>query len=188
MRGVKLQFCILGVDDAPFNKDDVECALVCTVFRGGGFLDGVMSCIVEKDGLDATGKLSNLVAKNSHHDQLQAIMLDGITFGGLNVVNLKELSSVTGLPAIAIMRKKPDIESFENAIKKLPCPKERLRAVRAAGRIMQCGHVFFQVAGVSPEMAREIIRISTTRAKIPEPIRAAHIIARGIAGILRTSR
>ena len=185
MRGIKREFRILGVDDAPFDNTDSECALICTVFRGGEFLDGVLSCIIEKDGLNVTEKLSRCVTGSAHHEQLQAIMLEGITFGGFNVVSITELSDKTGLPVIAIMRRKPDLKSFRDAIRKLPHSRKRLAKVEAAGKIMKCGEVFFQCAGIKPELAREVIKVSTTHSKIPEPIRAAHLIAHGIAGIIR---
>lgn len=188
MRGVKREFRILGVDDAPFKSTDSECALVCTVFRGGEFLDGVISCIIGKDGIDATEKLSMLVTGSSHHDQLQAIMLNGITFGGFNVVNIGLLSKNTALPVIAIMRRKPDMKSFRDAIRKLPYSQERLVSVKAAGKIMECGGIFFQCAGMKPELAREVIAVSTTHSKIPEPVRAAHLIAHGVANIINENR
>jgi len=188
LRGVKREFRILGVDDAPFKSTDSECALVCTVFRGGEFLDGVISCIIGKDGIDATEKLSMLVTGSSHHDQLQAIMLNGITFGGFNVVNIGLLSKNTALPVIAIMRRKPDMKSFRDAIRKLPYSQERLVSVKAAGKIMECGGIFFQCAGMKPELAREVIAVSTTHSKIPEPVRAAHLIAHGVANIINENR
>ena len=40
-------------------------------------------------------------------------MLDGITYGGFNVVDIEELYRETGLPVIVIMRSCPDFEKSD---------------------------------------------------------------------------
>ena len=40
--------------------------------------------------------------------------------------------------------------------------------------------VYMQIHGIEREDAEDIVRLSTTRSAIPEPLRVAHIIAAGI--------
>ena len=107
MKKIKKEIRILGVDDAPFDKKDKECLVVATVFRGGDFLDGLLSCKVEVDGSNATKKLVKLINKSKHKQQLKVIMLDGIALGGFNIIDIKELNKKTKLPVIVLMRHLP---------------------------------------------------------------------------------
>jgi endonuclease V-like protein UPF0215 family len=40
--------------------------------------------------------------------------------------------------------------------------------------------VYVEIAGLSKEAAAEILRLTSTRSKVPEPLRVAHIMASGI--------
>ena len=106
---IKREIRILGWDDAPFEKGSSgKVMLVGTVFRGGSSLDGVLRTEIKIDGLDATEKIISAVQKTKHKD-LRVIMLGGITFGGFNFVDIKELRKKTGLPVLVVIRKKTDI-------------------------------------------------------------------------------
>lgn len=64
-------------------------------------------------------------------------------------------------------------------------PDWRLRwaMIKRAGRIHPVevrDTLYIQTAGVDLEDAAEIVRISTTRSSLPEPLRAAHLIASGV--------
>lgn len=174
---VKPEIRLLGIDDAPFGKTDKEVLLVGTVFRGGQFLDGVVSTTIAKDGDDATEKIAALVT-SSHHDKLRGIFLNGITFGGFNVVDLPALSQTTGLPVIAVVRHKPDLEKIKKVLERFPPSK--WTATLAAGQLHRFGPIYFQFAGSSITTATELLKVSTTRSHIPEPLRAAHLIAAGV--------
>ena len=55
--------------------------------------------------------------------------------------------------------------------------------VLEAGQVYRVNNsepVYIQIYGIELEDAEEIVRISTTRSAIPEPLRVAHIIAAGI--------
>ena len=66
-------------------------------------MDGVISTHITIDGNDATDSLIEMVNKSRHQDQLGVIMLDGITFGGFNIVDIKKVFQETGVPVIVIM-------------------------------------------------------------------------------------
>jgi endonuclease V-like protein UPF0215 family len=183
-RIIKQEIRILGVDDSPFSSRTAEdVMLVGTVFRAGNWLDGVLSTYIRGDGTDATKKISEMVKNSRNLGQLGVIMLDGITFGGFNLVNIREIFESTGVPVIVIMRKFPNFERIKKALKRFEDWEDRWNNVLEAGEVYLVDNpepVYMQIYGIERKDAEEIIRISTTRSAIPEPLRVAHIIAAGI--------
>jgi len=186
-RSIKPEIRVLGVDDGvfiPHSKGLVD--VVGIVFRGGYWLDGVMRTEIEVDGLDATEKIASMIIESPHYKQLRIIMLNGITFAGFNVVDIKELYSKTGLPVIALMRDLPKMEEIRQALENLPEKEKRWKAILNAGEIFEVQTregeepIYMQIAGIEREDAEKIVKITSTRSNIPEPLRVAHIIASGL--------
>ncbi len=181
---VKEEIRIAGIDDSPFKKfSDKRCLIVVTIFRGGNYMDGLLSGYVTVDGKDATEKISNLLKKTRHYAQLNCIMLNGISLGGFNVVDIKELNKKTKLPVIVIIRKMPDLVKIKKALNKLKA-FHKINLIKKAGEIFKVRikekNIFMQVAGISLKKASEIVKVAVTHSLIPEPIRISHIIASGI--------
>lgn len=181
---IKEEIRILGWDDGSFCKGEKgKVILVGTIFRGGSFMDGILKTEIKIDGLDATMKIVKAVKKTKHKD-LRVIMLGGITFGGFNFVDIKELYRKTGLPVLVIIRRETNMKKFREAMKKLPDFEKRWEAVENAGgffRILLKGKgIYFQKTGLTEEEAKKIIRLTAKRGLIPEPLRVAHLIASGI--------
>ena len=188
LRVIKPEIRILGVDDGKFTPHSkAQVPVVGVVFRGGYWLDGVMSTQITVDGFDATAKISSMIRNSPHYKQLRVVMLNGITFGGFNVVDIKALNAETNLPVIAVTTRKPDLTRIHLALKNLPNSEERWRAVVTAGEIFPVvtrggkQGVYVEVAGVAKEVAVEILRLTATRSKIPEALRVAHLVASGIS-------
>ena len=183
-RIIKQEIRILGVDDSPFPSHTTEkVMLVGTVFRAGNWLDGVLSTHIYGDGTDATEKISKMVTNSRNLGQLGVIMLDGITFGGFNLVNVRQIFESTGLPVIVIMRKIPNFEHIKKALKRFDDWEDRWANVLEAGEVYKVDNpepIYMQIYGIEREDAEDIIRLSATRSAIPEPLRVAHIIAAGI--------
>jgi endonuclease V-like protein UPF0215 family len=176
------------VDDGVFTPHVKGKVLVVgVVFRGGYWLDGAMHTQVEVDGFDATENIGRMIINSPHRKQLRVVMLNGVTFGGFNVVDVKRLSLETKLPVVAVVRDKPDFEEIHEALKHLPKAEERWQAVLNAGKEFDVStrskaeKVYFHVAGVNEEDARKILRLTSTRSSVPEALRVAHIIASGVS-------
>jgi len=181
---IKDEVRILGLDDGPFKRTDRDVLVVGTVFRGGRWVDGIMSTRVAVDGLDSTEKISELVLKCRFKD-LRVIMLDGLAFGGFNLVDIHRLSEETQLPVIAVVRDMPDFSEIKNALKNLPESDLRWSLIEKAGNPIPVEtkpgkSIHIQYAGIVEEQAIEIVKLSATRSMLPEPIRVAHLIARGV--------
>jgi endonuclease V-like protein UPF0215 family len=114
-------------------------------------------------------------------------MLNGITFGGFNVVDIKALNVATGLPVVAVTREKPDLPGIREALERLPRSEERWSAVVAAGEVMEVStrnraeKIYLHVAGISVADAVRVVRLTSTRSNIPECLRVAHLVASGIS-------
>jgi len=190
LRKVKKEVRILGIDDAPFNKEcDKKVLVTATVFRGGSYLDGLLSCYVQVDGDDATAKLISLIKKTKHLEQLQCVMINGIALGGFNVIDINQLSKKTKLPIIVVIRRIPNLHKIKKALKKIKATY-KVKLLKKAGKIypvkIKKKHVYIQVAGINLELATQVVKLTAIHSLIPEPIRVAHLIASGI--ILGESR
>ncbi len=184
IRFLKPEIRIIGFDDAPFDKEDKTVRIFGTIFRGGTWLDGLLSTKIKVDGDDATTKIISAVNNSRHKKQLRVIMLDGTTFGGFNVVDLGELSEKTGKAVIAISRAMPDFENIKKALENVGNGAEKWALIKKAGRPFRCRiknrSIYYQTSGINRKDAERIIHLASTRSLIPEPLRAAHIIASGV--------
>jgi endonuclease V-like protein UPF0215 family len=186
-RVFKPEIRVLGVDDGKFHPHvKGEVLVVGVVFRGGYWLDGVLHVRIAVDGFDATDKISSMITSSPHCKQLRVIMLDGITFAGFNVVDIRALSLATELPVITVTREKPNLDEIRDALKNLPESERRWNMILNAGEPFELStrnareKIYVQTAGVRLEDAEKIIRLTSTRSNIPEPLRVAHLIASGI--------
>jgi len=186
-RSIKSEIRVVGIDDGrfvPHTKGTV--IVVGVVYRGGCWFEGVMHTKISIDGLDATEKLGSMIKDSSYYGELRVVVLDGITFAGFNVVDISKLSASVGLPVISVVRDKPDLDEIKCALKNLSEFEQRWQSMQNAGRLFVVevrdgkNPVYIQTAGILIEDAKMILRITSTRSNIPEPLRVAHLIASGL--------
>jgi len=187
-RVIKPEIRVLGVDDGVFTPHVKGLVpVVGVVFRGGYWLDGVMHTEVQVDGFDATEKIASMIINSPHCKQLRVIMLNGITFAGFNVVNIKELNKKAKLPVIAVTREKPNFPEIREAIKNLSKSEERWKTIKSSGKMFEVStrseneKVYIQTSGILEEDVRKILQLTSTRSSVPEALRVAHLIASGIS-------
>lgn len=181
---IKPEIRILGIDDGPFvARAKEKVLLVGTIFRGGRWLDGVLRTYIDQDGNDVTKRVVEMVRKSRHRGQLRVVMADGLTFAGFNVLDIEEVFSDTGLPVIVVSRKLPNMADILKAIKHLPNWRERWKIIKGAGKIYpvmtksRAAPVYIQMAGIKRADAEQVVKLSSTRSLVPEPLRVAHLIA-----------
>lgn len=170
----------IGFDDQSFERgseDEVGLAgIVCKQTR----FDGMVWGQVTADGWDATDEIIRLLEGGKFLDQLHAILLDGIAFGGFNVVDLTDLAGRLDLPCIAVMRRRPDFQAIRAALENVETPEMRYQAMREAGPVLEAPDAFFQVRGTDPETARALLDTLTVNGHVPEPLRIAHLVASAV--------
>ncbi len=180
---IKTEVQVLGIDDAPFEKSDKDVKIVAVLTRGAKMMDGVFHSRIKKDGLDATDKIVQLV-KDIKRDNVRAILLNGVTYGGFNTVDIQRVYDETGTPVIVSMQKRPDHAAIHKALRNLEDSELRKKMIGAAGKIHEVEleggkKAYMQTAGIKKKDAEEIIKLTTINGLVPEPIRAAHMIAKG---------
>jgi endonuclease V-like protein UPF0215 family len=181
---MKQQIRLLGVDDSPFTFTDMYTTIIGVIMRGGSYLEGVLMNQVSIDGEDATVVCKEIIKNTRHREQLKAMLLDGISLGGFNVVDIENIFKTTNLPVITVTRDKPNFDKIKDALKKNFIDWEKRLEIIKIGEIhkVKTSHnpIYVKCSGIDIEEAKEIIKISTIRGVIPEPIRVAHLIASGI--------
>lgn len=174
---------VVGFDDAPFPRGvrgDVP--VVGCVFSGPVFT-GVLAGKVRKDGRNATEVLARLVTESKWAPQLQLVMLQGIALAGFNVVDLSALRRLTGLPVLVVARRLPDLAAIRDALlARVPGGARKWALVEAAGPMQACAGVFVQREGLTRDEAADVIARTALHGRIPEPLRAAHLVAGGVWG------
>ncbi len=172
----------VGFDDAPFDRARRGDVAIAGAVCAGTRFEGLVWGRVRRDGWNATAEVVRLLANGKFLPQLHLVLLDGIAFGGFNVVDLAALADALGRPCVAVMRRPPDLAAVARAIGRLPRPERRLAAQRRAGPIHRVGSFTFQVRGAEPDdTARALARL-TDRGAVPEALRLAHMVA----GAVRT--
>lgn len=178
---MKKEIRVLGIDDSSFNKfQDKKVFVIGAFFRGGDWLDGIMTTKARVDGNDATGNIIKMVRKSKFRPQIQAILLDGIAVGGFNVIDIDRLNKKIRIPVIVVIRKYPDFRRIFSVLARLKM-KKKIDIIKRAGEPVKVGRLYVQSRGVSEQDVREILRITCTRSFVPEPIRVAHLIGQGIS-------
>jgi len=180
---MKKELRVIGIDDAPFDKFDPlqkYVLVVGTIFRGGSFMDGLLSCHVEKDGEDATLKIIEMINECRFKSQLQAIFLDGIAVAGFNVINPVSLNKETGIPVIVVIRDYPDYKKIFSALEKLGM-KKKIDIIKNMPKPVKINDIYVQHIGLGKEETKKLLKICCTHSNLPEAIRVAHLVASGIS-------
>lgn len=177
---LKKEIRVVGIDDGPFDKfKDKKCLIVATVFRGGDFIDGVLSTKCKVDGEDSTKKIASMINKCKFKPQLRAVFLKGIAVGGFNVIDIIKLSRLTKLPIIVVIRNFPDYKKIFSALEKIK-QKNKIKTIKSFPEPIKYGKIYVQNINISLDKTRDLLNLTCTHAEIPEPLRVAHLIAQGI--------
>ncbi len=169
---------VVGFDDAPFDRlYQGPVPIVGAVFAGSR-LDGVIMGQVEKDGADAAMSIAGLLSGSRFLEHIQLIMLQGITLAGFNVVDIRSLYHELELPVLVVTSKAPDLTAIRNAlINHVPNGPEKWRTILSLDIMVPAGVMFIQWIGLTYGEAAETVRRHAINGHMPEPLRAAHLIA-----------
>ncbi|KXS38336.1 MAG: hypothetical protein AWU55_1553 [Halomonadaceae bacterium T82-2] len=173
---------IVGFDDCPFARDHRGLVTVIGAVYSGSRLAGVVSGRVERDGLDATRELLRLTGGTRFAPHLQLILLQGVALAGFNVVDAVRLHRLSGLPVLVVARHAPRPEALREALlAHIPGGSQKWARIARLGPMEPLAGVYVQRQGLSRDEAERVIRATALEGRIPEPLRAAHLIAGGIA-------
>lgn len=177
---LKKNIRVAGFDDAPFEKERGSTVHLSGIICSNTRFEGMLWGEVIKDGTNATQVVSEMLLKSKFYQQVNVVLTDGITLGGFNLINLPELARRVDRPCISVMRKAPDYNRIESALRNFDDFEDRWKTVQQAGEVCCHGSFFYQVAGCSPEVAAEVLNLLTDTGNVPEALRIAHLIGSAI--------
>lgn len=172
---------VIGFDDFPFGWGHRGHVKIVGAVYAGLRLEGVLSAQIWRDGRNSTHVLTQSIRQSKFYPSLQLVMLQGIALGGFNVVDIQALFQNLALPVLVVSRRKPDLKAIEAALGKVRGGKQKWKLIQKAGAIEQVAGVYVQCSGLTLKQAEQAIRRFAVHSNIPEPLRAAHLIAGGIA-------
>ncbi|HTN88315.1 MAG TPA: DUF99 family protein [Sorangium sp.] len=172
---------VVGVDDAPFSRDHRgDVPVVGTVFAGLR-LEGVLSARVRRDGRNATPAIAAMISGSRFYPQLQVVMLQGIAVAGFNVVDIAALRDALALPVVVVARRLPNLDAIRDALlSRVRGGRRKWALIERAGPMEPVAGVYVQRAGISLEDTSALISRLSVHGHLPEPLRAAHLIAGGL--------
>ncbi|MBN2191817.1 MAG: DUF99 family protein [Polyangiaceae bacterium] len=198
---------VIGFDDGPFAREHRGRVLLVGTVCSGTRLDGVVSGRIQRDGVDSTRRIVELVQRSQFGANVQAILLQGIAVGGFNVVDIHRLAESLGVGVLVVTRRRPDMAAVRLALfsddpsgrPPVRGAARKWRLIQAAGELEPLGpsrralrrgaatgqpvsgqRLWIQRAELTLEQAREIVLTTTLHGNVPEPLRVAHLIAGGI--------
>jgi len=175
------QLRVVGFDDAPFARARGAAVRLIGAVCSDTRFEGLVIGRLRRDGWDSTEAVARALEGGKFLPQVHLVLLDGIAFGGLNIVDLDALAHRLERPCVALMRRPPDLEAMARAIQRLPNPKRRLELLVRAGPIHASPPFYFQVQGAAPEAIARLLPRLTDRGHVPEALRLAHLIGGALA-------
>ena len=176
---------VIGFDDGAFPRERPsigEAVLVMGVVCSGTEMHGALRCDITRDGDDATERLAAAVEGSRFKGHVQALMFQGLTLGGFNVLDLHGLHRRTGLPVLVLTRRAPDLPRIKDVLHRhLKGGAEKWALIEAAGEMVPLGPLYAQWAGMDAETAATLLARTTREGNLPEPLRLAHIIASAVS-------
>jgi len=181
------EFRVIGVEDGGFSRESLgygilKALLVCVLLRGTCIEDFQVDMITV-DGLDASEKLITMLRKLS----FDVIMLAGVSFAGFNLVDPTLVFEKFHKPIVVISRTKPNNVAVKNALLlHFEDWQDRWSVFKKLGPIHEVVSmpgeppIYIEVIGATFDWATKLIRASASCCRIPEPIRVARLIARGL--------
>ncbi len=177
---------IIGIDDGPFppkTDNKIRHAPLIEVWLKGSHLYQLRTTWITVDGLDATQKAQQLLKITKH----VPVLLSGVTFGGFNIIDPRQIQEQVNAPVIVVTGSRPDHRAVKRALSRhFPDWKERWDVIRSLGPLHRArtlrseSPIFYENFGCSSLEARSILKSHAFISRIPEPLRVAGMVARGL--------
>ena len=182
MRVEKKGIRVLGLAESFRSESSEKSILAGVVMRRDGIIDGAVFGSATMKGDDATEAMIKMYDRLSRND-INVIMLGGTIISLYNMVDVKDLQRVTGVPSIGVSFNESD--GLEKSLR-MHFPrgwKEKMAAYRRLGSReaiqLKTGYeIFIRVMGLTTDTARLVLDAFTLQGSVPEPIRVAKILAR----------
>ena len=172
---------VIGIDDAPFLRGHRGDVPVIGAIYNGARLEGVLRGKVRRDGANATPQLVAMISGSRFAPSLQAVLLQGVTLAGFNVVDLPGLSRRLQLPVVAVSRRQPDFAKIRRALlESVPGGARKWRLIEQLEPPRRHRDVYLQPVNLDWPSATALVDRFAINSNLPEPLRTAHLIAGAI--------
>ncbi len=171
----------VGIDDGWFEpKTRTWVPIIGCVMKGSSHIDGFMQTLVSVDAPNVTEAIIEMLMTSPHYRQLQVIFTHGITFAGFGVLDTFKLFDEVQRPIIIILDHVPNLENIKRSLfSKFGDGERRWQLVTSLDEMHPLEKSYwFQVVGLSPNEAMDVIRIFQAKSIFPEPLRVAHLVGR----------
>jgi len=157
--------------------------LVAVMMLEGTWIYKLKTERITVDGLDATEKLVAML-KNWDFD---IVMLAGVSFAGFNLVDPALVYKKFEKPVVVVVRNKPNNVAVKKALKEhFEDWRIRWEVFEKLGPIREIVSapneppIYVETVGDEPEWACRVVQASAAFCRVPEPVRVARLIARGL--------
>lgn len=183
---------VIGIDDGTFqlNNRGSQRALVLAVLCRDLRISAIRAGSVRVDGTDSNRVLGSMLRPL----RFDVTLMSGLSLGGFNLVDIHKLACDTQGPVIALTGERPDNKAVRRALRDhFDDWKIRWKIVLGAGKLYSCKplkdepRLYFEVRGASSGFARKVIKATAAISRLPEPVRVAGILARGLSSLMETS-
>lgn len=168
---------VLGIDDAPFRKDQREdVPIVGVMMEGANLVEGVALGRFPVDGAEATDYLAGWVSAQRWHAALQAVVLGGITIAGLGVVDITVLAERLARPVLVATRQDTAASTLDRALQAAGYADRIAVVHRTPPAAEVLPGLYVAWAGTGRDDAIHFIRATLNKSRMPEPLRVAHLV------------
>jgi endonuclease V-like protein UPF0215 family len=169
---------VLGIDDGPFRKGQAhDVPIVGVMMEGAAIVEGVAFTTFPIDGDGVTTFLAEWIANLRWKSALQAIVFGGATIAGLAIIDITALAERIGLPCISVTRRPPSNARVKKALASANLTDRTAQLDRLPPAVAVANNLYVSFAGTTLVRATAIVHSTSTKSKLPEPLRVAHLVA-----------
>lgn len=174
----------VDVEDGGFSRESgvQKAPFVSVLLQGKSIIDFQMNNI-KVDGLDATEKLTSML----RHWSFDSVILAGGSFAGFNLIDANAVFEEFKKPVIIVAETKPNDVTVKNALlKHFEDWKARWEFIEKLGPVREIvsmpnePSIYTEIIGANLNWASDLVRKLSTCCRIPEPVRVARLVARGL--------
>jgi endonuclease V-like protein UPF0215 family len=169
---------LLGIDEGPFEKfGSTEVAVVAVMMEGCDLVEAIATQRFPVDGEGATEFLARWIGGLRCRPALQGVLLGGVTFAGLGVVDVPALAESLELPVLNVNRRRPRNDAIRQALETARLTHRFPAVERAPEAVEAAPGLWVGAAGLDADTACSWARDACAKSQLPEPLRLAHLIA-----------
>jgi uncharacterized protein len=169
---------VLGVDEGPFEKGQPQpVPVVAALCEGPDLVEAVATSAFPVDGDGATEFLARWLGALRAAASVQAVALGGITLAGLGLVDVRALSDALHVPVLVVTRRPPDNARLRDALAAAGLAARFPIAERSPEAFATDDGLWLAHAGATRAEALALLLAARGKAKLPEALRVAHLVA-----------